>query len=427
MTARTSNGHTDREHTVVEICAGAGGQALGLEKAGFKHRLAVELDESAAATLRLNRSTWDVRVGDVADESVWKPAKFQGVSLLAGGVPCPPFSIAGRQLGASDERDLFSWAIEQVATVHPRALMLENVRGLSQPRFIAYRQRVLTRLRELGYEPFWKLIHASEHGVPQLRPRFVLVALKPEDAKYFTWPQATKTRKTVGETLKDLMSADGWPYADDWAAMANDVAPTLVGGSKKHGGADLGPTRAKAAWLQLGVDGKGIANAAPGPQSPHPTEAPPRLTIAMVRRLQGWDDEEWSFSGKKTSQYRQIGNAFPPPVANAVGDAIIQAFEHRSVNKTYAAQLAQAAEDPLFSLLTDNPGGTPETVIYESIPTLTPSTLAKRINALGHDFEIQETRASGETIYHLGEFRGFTGQADHFRHNYMAENRSKVS
>ncbi|WP_182349187.1 DNA cytosine methyltransferase [Tomitella gaofuii] len=427
MTARNSKSRTERSYTVVEVCAGAGGQALGLEKAGFQHQLAIELDETAAATLKLNRPGWDIRVGDVADKSVWDPAQFEGVSLLAGGVPCPPFSIAGHQLGASDERDLFSWAIEQVAIVQPRALMLENVRGLSQPRFIAYRQRVLTRLRELGYEPFWKLLHASEHGVAQLRPRFVLVALKPEDAEYFTWPEAREDKKTVGETLKDLMSADGWPYADEWASMASDIAPTLVGGSKKHGGADLGPTRAKAAWLQLGVDGKGIANKVPGPQSPHPAEVPPRLTIEMVRRLQGWNDDEWSFTGKKTSQYRQIGNAFPPPVANAVGEAIIRAFNHVSVNQTYAAQLAQAADDPLFSLLNDNPGGTPERLIYEGIPTLTPSKLAKRISALSHDFEIRQTRVSGETFYHLGGFRGFTGQEDHFRHEYMAENRSKVS
>lgn len=427
MTARTSNSQLDRTYTAVEVCAGAGGQALGLEKVGFDHRLAVELDETAAATLKLNRPEWDVRVGDVADTSVWNPTEFEGVSLLAGGVPCPPFSIAGRQLGASDERDLFSWAIEQAAIVQPRALMLENVRGLSQPRFIAYRQRVLTRLREIGYEPFWKLVNAAEYGVPQLRPRFVLVALKPEDAKYFTWPDTSEDKQTVGDTLKDLMSADGWPHADEWASMASNIAPTLVGGSKKHGGADLGPTRAKAAWLQLGVDGKGIANEAPGAQAPHPAEAPPRLTIEMVRRLQGWHDGEWAFTGKKTSQYRQIGNAFPPPVANAIGDAIIRAMEHVSANETYAAQLAQAIEDPLFSILNDNPDGTPERLIYENIPALTPSTLTKRIKALSHDFDIRETRASGETLYHLGDFRGFTGQDIHFRHEYMAENHSKVS
>src|SRR4051794_22962224 len=126
---------------VVEICAGAGGQAIGLERAGFEHALAVEIDGFACATLRQNRPAWKIAEGDVADRELWKPSDYAGVALLAGGVPCPPFSIAGKQLGASDERDLFAWAVELcVNEVQPRALLLENVRGLSMPRFAAYRQ-----------------------------------------------------------------------------------------------------------------------------------------------------------------------------------------------------------------------------------------------------------------------------------------------
>src|SRR3954451_8622022 len=99
---------------VVEICAGAGGQSLGLELAGFTHRLAIELDTNACNTLRENLpDPAVVRQGDVADQEVWNPSDHQGVDLLAGGVPCPPFSIAGKQLGATDERDLFAWAVEQ--------------------------------------------------------------------------------------------------------------------------------------------------------------------------------------------------------------------------------------------------------------------------------------------------------------------------
>ncbi|HEY4701689.1 MAG TPA: DNA cytosine methyltransferase, partial [Streptosporangiaceae bacterium] len=136
---------TDLE--VVEICAGAGGQALGLERAGFEHALAVELDASACATLRANRPGWKVAHGDVADPEVWEPEAYAGVDLIAGGVPCPPFTVAGRQLGATDERDLFAWAVELCGRVRPRALLLENVRGLSLNRFGAYRQHVLDRLR----------------------------------------------------------------------------------------------------------------------------------------------------------------------------------------------------------------------------------------------------------------------------------------
>ena len=186
---------------VVEICAGAGGQALGLELAGFEHALAVELDPMAAETLKLNRPKWDVRVGDVADPEVWDPEQFRDVDLLAGGVPCPPFSIAGKQLGANDERDLFAWAVELCGVMRPRALMLENVRGLSAPRFSAYRQHVLDRLNELGYVADWRLLQASDFGVAQLRPRFVLVALREEDAPYFTWPEASPLRRLLVKSL----------------------------------------------------------------------------------------------------------------------------------------------------------------------------------------------------------------------------------
>ena len=130
-------------YRVVEVCAAAGGQPLGLELAGFEHELCVELDPTACATLRLNRPHWKVAQGDVANPEVWNPAEYAGVDLQAGGVPCPPFTVAGKQLGATDERDLFAWAIKLCATMRPRALLLENVRGRSLPRFAAYRQHVL--------------------------------------------------------------------------------------------------------------------------------------------------------------------------------------------------------------------------------------------------------------------------------------------
>ena len=146
-------------YRVVEVCAGAGGQSLGLEIAGFEHDLAVELDQNACATLRHNRPHWKVAQGDVASPDVWDPAAYAGIDLLAGGVPCPPFTVAGKQLGATDERDLFAWAIELCGVIGPRALLLENVRGLSLPRFAAYRQHVLDRLAAL-YNPK-KLTHTS--------------------------------------------------------------------------------------------------------------------------------------------------------------------------------------------------------------------------------------------------------------------------
>ncbi|MBY0177796.1 DNA (cytosine-5-)-methyltransferase [Curtobacterium herbarum] len=412
----------------VEICAGAGGQAIGLHRAGFRHELAVELDANAAATLRVN-TDWLVAEGDVADPAVWEPSNYQGIDLFAGGVPCPPFSIAGKQLGSADERDLFAWAVEQVAIIKPRALLLENVRGLASSRFTAYRQRVLDRLAEFGYVADWRLLHAADFGVAQLRPRFVLVAMKPDDAAYFDWPVPSADRLTVGEALKDLMSANGWPHAEEWAALANGVGPTLVGGSKKHGGADLGPTRAKAAWASLYVDGKGVADEAPGPDAPHPTEKMPRLTVDMVARLQGWQDSfEWTFSGRKTSQYRQVGNAFPPPVAQAIGAAIAAALQHRGESHEVPS-LVSTVHDPVYRTLTTASGFVSASVLLKLLATQKDpeAQLKQRLETLGRDFEFEVAEFEGKPSYRLGEFKGFTGQSDHVRHSFLAKNRSRVS
>ena len=309
------------ELTCLEICAGAGGQSLGLEQAGFSHVAAVEIDPDACETLRLNRPGWNVVELDVHRFS---GTGFRGVDLLAGGVPCPPFSIAGKQLGADDERDLFPQALRLVRECEPIAIMLENVRGLATARFASYRQQVLDQLHELGYQTHWQVLNACEYGVPQLRPRFILVAMKQAANKYFIWPRPIETPPTVGETLHDFMAEHGWRGADAWAQKASGIGPTLVGGSRKHGGPDLGPTRARAAWLKLNVDGKGLADAPPS--AADPVDHLPRLTLPMAAAIQGFPPS-WRFWGRKTAGYRQIGNAFPPPVAREVGGSILSAIK----------------------------------------------------------------------------------------------------
>ena len=309
--------------TSLEICAGAGGQAIGLESAGFAHQALVEWDANCCETLRFNRTQWNVLQEDVAQ---FHGAKFQGVELLAGGVPCPPFSVAGKQLGAKDERDLFPHALRLVDEIRPQAVMLENVKGFLDPRFKGYRERLFTTIKKLGYVPLIKLINASDHGVPQLRPRVVLIALLPRYLDHFEWPKADKSSApTVGQALKDLVEEGRWAGAEEWIRNANTIAPTIVGGSKKHGGPDLGPTRAKVAWAQLGVDA-GIVALEPPNES---YVGMPRLTIRMVARLQGFPDN-WHFTGLKTTAYRQVGNAFPPPVAKVMGQSISNALERFS-------------------------------------------------------------------------------------------------
>lgn len=432
-----------RKPKVVEICAGAGGQALGLERAGFDHQLAVELDPTACRTLRHNRPHWDVAEGDVADPEVWKPADHTGVDLLAGGVPCPPFTIAGQQLGATDERDLFAWAVTVCDVVQPRALLLENVRGLSGSRFSGYRQAILDKLRDSGYIGEWRLLHASDYGVPQLRPRFVLVAMKPEYAEYYSWPEPTtpgdKAIK-VGPTLLDLMESNGWEGAKSWAEGANEIAPTIVGGSKKHGGADLGPSRAKAAWAKLGVDAWAIAETAPGPDwepavnKAGETRPGPKLTAEMVARLQGWlnaDEWRWEFQGLKTSQYRQIGNAFPPPLAKAVGIQILRALNKKG-QRTPLVESSDAVHDPVYRLLrsAERPIGAEQIVtkldkigVRMDLPGV-----ERHINHLVRDFDVQVVeRKSGGPAYQLGEFKAFIGQQDHERHDRFSKSRSRIS
>lgn len=115
------------------------------------------------------------------------------------------------------------------------------------------------------------------------------------------------------------MGANGWKGLDEWVEKANSIAPTLVGGSKKHGGPDLGPTRARRAWAELGVNGSTLAYDPPEPEF----EGLPRLTVPMAARIQGFPDD-WKITGAKTNAYRQVGNAFPPPVAEAVGKQIIK-------------------------------------------------------------------------------------------------------
>ncbi|MHA7132726.1 DNA cytosine methyltransferase [Oerskovia turbata] len=450
----TENSTPGKPLRVIEICAGAGGQSLGLHLAGFQHQLAIELDDNAAATLSHNLGRilkdsdedWKVAIGDVAaipapgedfdpEIHTWNPddPAYESVDLLAGGVPCPPFSIAGKQLGSSDERDLFAWAIELVGRMRPRAVLLENVRGLSMPRFAGYRQWVKDRLEEMGYWSAWTLLEARDFGVPQLRPRFILVAMRPEDARHFSWPEKNPYEGGVGDALYDLMKADGWEGADAWRNQANaSIAPTIVGGSKKHGGADLGPTRAKRAWAAMGVDAMGVADAPPTPSfRPLDGKPGPKLTTKMVARIQGWlpgSEYDWDFLGRKTTVYRQIGNAFPPPVARAVGDSIRKALLHDGEAKDLDGIEAEVMHEPLYLALKSADGPlTEKQLIKVAGGKIDHRDFEQRISLLARDFEIKTDDDETERSYLLGAFKGFVGQDNHLRREAFETRKNKIS
>ncbi|MGK3107590.1 MULTISPECIES: DNA cytosine methyltransferase [Streptomyces] len=374
--------------TSVEICAGAGGQAVGLHKAGFEHRALVEWDSHAVETLKANVKNWPwwdsgraegLKSQDVKDflkSDQYKSLELgeEGLTLLAGGVPCPPFSLAGKRLGEDDERDLFPAMLKIVKELRPKAVMIENVRGILEPPhvFIDYRRRILAELGSLGYlvpevdpdwpierqeeamNSVWRLLEARNFGVPQLRPRAILVVIRDDvpNGGDFVWPKRVKgdvasVRKILHDSMlrrcKEFWNKNeqgvrargkqrtGRQVFNTWLELAEKaeanstegIAPTLVGGSRKHGGADLGPTRAKRAWAAMGVDATGVANDLENcdPERDLFRPAGPMLTVQQAAMLQGFP-EDWQFQGGKTARYRQVGNAFPPPVAEAVGRAI---------------------------------------------------------------------------------------------------------
>lgn len=324
--------------TVLEICAGGGGQARGLEAAGFELAAAVEIDRESCNTLRSNRPAWKVIENSVTEI---EGADFRGIDLFAGGVPCPPFSIAGKQLGHEDERDLFPEALRLIGEAKPKAVLLENVPGFASEKFSEYRRNLIRKFDRMGYSVQWRVLNACWFRVPQLRPRFVLVAFQKSFPASFQWPEPDREfPPTVGDVLIDLMSSRDWKGAEKWRQKARGIAPTLVGGSRKHGGPDLGPTRARKQWATLGVDGLGLADEPPDRDKP--VHHVPRLTVRMAARIQGFPDS-WIFSGGKTAAYRQVGNALPPNVAQAVGNAIKFAFGGK-VGRARRVQI------PLFEL-----------------------------------------------------------------------------
>ncbi|MFF2551982.1 DNA cytosine methyltransferase [Nocardia sp. NPDC058058] len=381
LESEQTKSHSRQGFTSIEICAGAGGQAIGLHQAGFDHLALVEIDPFAVETLELNirqHDVWtgskseilqiDVKTFDPFHDLVRTDRRLAPgeLDLLAGGVPCPPFSQAGKQLGKDDERDLFPRMLELIEILRPRAVMIENVRGIMDPKFSTYRDWITVKLeggmlfgddgqivqdKGLGYQVCaWNVLEASDFGVPQLRPRAILVAFREDVIQGFDYvlPTATHAQPiSVAEALESSMYKRFSPYLagahaptarsafDRWLKVCHQrstepdggIAPTLVGGSKKHGGADLGPSRAKAAWRRFGVDPMGIANDPEIPATKRTEDRDlfrpdgPMLTVRQAAILQGFPSD-WEFAGGKTAQYRQVGNAFPPPVAKAVGISI---------------------------------------------------------------------------------------------------------
>ncbi|MGW5634093.1 DNA cytosine methyltransferase [Streptomyces sp. NPDC003832] len=323
-----------QEHrfTVIELCAGVGGQALGLEQAGFDVSAAIDIDADSCETISRNRPHWYTVHGDLKRLDPLDHAPLDHADVLSCGLPRSPYTIAGKQLATVDKRDTLQAVLDMASFVRPRVLLIENIPTFVRAdKFEAERQKVEEAVEDLGYRMTSGVLTATDFGVPQHRAHGFMIAMHPEDLACFAWPDPTEARcPTLGETLLESMASRGWPEAAEWAARACEPAPLIMGGATGRGGADLGASRAKSIWARWGVYGGSIGDAVPGPDfrlnhGIEPRFGLPRLTVDQVALLQGFAPD-WKIVGRKTSAYRQISQTTPPPVAAALGHRIALAL-----------------------------------------------------------------------------------------------------
>ncbi|MFJ1597705.1 DNA cytosine methyltransferase [Streptomyces sp. NPDC088261] len=303
--------------------------ALGLEQAGFDPVLVLDHKPVACETLRTNRPSWQVLEMDLLDFDPVEHQETYDVDLLSAGLPRVKSAATRGRTESTTEQRLVEATIFLVHAVQPRALLIENVPGLvDSPEFADVRAFAEEELVHLGYRSSWFVVNAADFGVPQDRRQGVLVAIKDGGTEDFRPPGPTVSRHvTVGEALNTSMSARGWTEADNWAARADRVAPTLVGGSDNRGGADLGMSGTKKAWARMGINGAALSDEVPGPdgvQESDTSDSPlKKITVEQAAILQGLPND-WHVAGKKTARYRQIGHASPPAVGKALGVAIVR-------------------------------------------------------------------------------------------------------
>lgn len=309
----------------LEICAGAGGQALGLECAGFDPVLLIDSKADACFSIDLNRPAWDVVCMDVVQFNPRMRPDAGDVDLISGGLPRVKSSATVGRAEDTEERRVLRATISLACQIQPKAVLLENVPDLvDSSEFSADRDWIDHELHRAGFRTAWKILNAADFGVPQNRRSGFLVALRDPYFGHFSWPTPNEEPPpTVGSALGPSMSVGGWPGAERWIKNADRIAPALVGGSDRRGGADLGPTGSKKAWASLGVNGNSLGDEPPGAN--FPVDELPKLTVEQAARIQAFPDH-WKLFGGKTSRYRQVGHAMPPPLAAAVGQALATAL-----------------------------------------------------------------------------------------------------
>ncbi len=329
-----------KEYNSIELFAGAGGLAIGLEKAGFNAVALNEIDKNACATLRKNRPEWNVIEGDISniDFTVYK-----NIDFLSGGFPCQAFSYAGNKLGFEDTRGtLFFEFARAIKEIKPKVFLGENVRGLLTHDKGKTLEAIKSTIQELGYtliEP--KVLKAIFYRVPQKRERLFLVCIRNDLIKYnnFEWPESFNKILTVKDALKkgvlyetDCPDSQGQVYPERkkkilsmvppggcWVDLPDEIQQEYMQKSYFMGGGKTGMAR------RLSYDNPSLTlTCAPAQKQTercHPEQTRP-LTVREYARIQTFLDN-WEFMGSVSSQYKQIGNAVPVNLAYAMGVKLI--------------------------------------------------------------------------------------------------------
>lgn len=341
---KQSNEAPIKKYTSVELFAGAGGLALGLEKAGLVNILLSEINKNACETLRKNRPSWNVIEGDVAEVD-FKPFRDK-VDVLTGGFPCQAFSYAGKRLGFEDARGtLFFEFARAVKEIQPLICVGENVRGLLRHEGGKTIEGMVSILDELGYEVIPpKVLKAIFHGVPQKRERIFIVGVKKGLDLNFEWPIQSNQIFTLKDALKkgklfntNVPTSIGQAYPKHkreimdlippggyWRDLPLELQKSYMKGSFHLTGGKTGMAR-RISWEEPCLT-LTCAPAQKQTERCHPEETRP-FTVREYARIQTFPDS-WEFAGALTSQYAQIGNAVPVNLAEAMGRSIIKTLNN---------------------------------------------------------------------------------------------------
>lgn len=350
-----------RDFTSVELFAGAGGLALGMHLAGFRHVLLNEIDPMACQTLRRNHPEWNVLEGDIHQVDF---TPLQGkVDFLSGGFPCQAFSYAGKKGGLNDTRGtLFFELARAVREIQPKVFMGENVKGLLSHDDGRTLDVIRNAIKELGYtlvEP--RVLKAIMYQVPQKRERLILIAIRNdiyEQGFRFRWPDPYRRVMTLRDAFfsgdlfdNDVPKSQGQTYpakkarvmamvpeGGDWRDLPIEEQKEYMGGSFYLGGGKTGMAR------RLSMDEPSLTlTCAPAQKQTercHPTETRP-LTVREYARIQTFPDY-WEFEGNISDQYKQIGNAVPVNLAFAIGRSLIRLFNDIDAQNPEESQFEDA-------------------------------------------------------------------------------------